>query len=255
MNPPSGPALPWTLLVEDEPRLQQQLHALLVECAPELTPVHLAGSAEEALALCSAGPPRVAFLDLRLPGMSGIELARRLAATTQLVLVTACEQHAVEAFEYGAVDYLLKPISRARLLQTVARLRVRSTPAAAVIEQLLGALAAPAPSYLKWITASAGKRTHFIGVDDVLCFRSDQKYTRVICADSDYLIEEPLKQLLPRLDPQQFRQVHRSAVVQLREVLLVERDDAGGGTLKFRRHPERIRISAAYLRELKGFLV
>lgn len=252
---PTG-GIPWTLVVEDEPRLREQLLTILAACAPDLGPFYSAGSGEEALALCEGHPPRVAFLDIRLPGMSGMELGRELGGRTRLVFVTAYDAFAVQAFEQGAVDYLLKPISEARVAQCVARIRTLAGPSSAMLEQVLGALAtSAAPAHLRWITATSGRKTHFIGVDDVLCFKSDNKYTRVICADAEYLIEEPLKQLMPRLDPSQFRQVHRSAVVNLREVLLVERDDAGGGQLTFRRHTETVRISAPFMRELKSFLV
>jgi DNA-binding LytR/AlgR family response regulator len=247
---------PWTLLVEDEPRLREQLLTMLSTCAPELAPFRTASSGEEALALCEGHPPRVAFLDIRLPGMSGMDLGIALAGHARLVFVTAYDAFAVQAFEEGAVDYLLKPVSEARVAQCAARLRTLAGPSSATLEQILGALTAPPrTTYLRWITASRGRKTHFVAVDDVFCFKSDSKYTRILCADAEYLIEEPLKQLVPRLDPSQFRQVHRSAVVNLREVLLVERDDVGGGQLSFRRHAETVRISAPFMRELKSFLV
>jgi DNA-binding LytR/AlgR family response regulator len=256
MSPPLASGGPWTLVVEDEERLREQLLSLLAVCAPELAPFRAASTGEEARALCEGGPPRVAFLDIRLPGISGMDLGGELAGRTRLVFVTAYDAFAVQAFEQGAVDYLLKPVSEARVAQCVARLRALAGPTTAMLEQILGALTAPhAARYLRWITATSGRKTHFIAVDDVLCLKSDHKYTRVVCADAEHLIEEPLKQLLPRLDPAQFRQVHRSAVVNLREVLLVERDDAGGGQLTLRRHPEIVRISAPFLRELKSFLV
>lgn len=246
-------AAPWVLVVEDEPRLQQQLVELLVQCAPDLGPIRTAATGEEALLLCRTSMPAVAFLDVRLPGISGIEVAHALSGQTRLVMVTAYDAFAVDAFEHGAVDYLLKPVSRERVERCVARLRGLASPAAAAAPE-------PAPSppdartHLKWIAATSGRKTHFIGVDDITYFKSDNKYTRVVCPDAEYLIEESLKQLLPRLDPAQFRQVHRSAVVNLREVLLVERDDAGGGVIRFRRHPDAVRVSAPFLREMKVFL-
>lgn len=249
----AGAAAPWVLVVEDEARSAPAAPRAAAAGAPDLGPIRTAASGEDALLLCRASRPAVAFLDVRLPGMSGLELARELAGQTRLVMVTAYDAFAVDAFEHGAVDYLLKPVSRERLERCLARVR-GGAPTAGGAGAERPEAAAPARTYLKWITATSGRKTHFVGVDDITYFKSDNKYTRVVCADAEYLIEESLKQLLPRLDPAQFRQVHRSAVVNLREVLLVERDDAGGGVLRFRKHPDAVRISAPFLREMKVFL-
>jgi DNA-binding LytR/AlgR family response regulator len=246
----------WILVVEDEPRLREELAGLLARMAPDFGPVTAAASAEEALALCRDGFPSVAFLDIRLPGMSGLDLAETIADDTRVVFVTAHQDFAVDAFAQGAVDYLLKPVSGERVQACIDRLRRRDRSAAGELQKFLRAVSAPpAPAHLRWLTASAGRRTYLIEVDDIVYLKSDTKYTRLVCRDSQHLIEESLKKILARLDPEQFRQVHRSAVVNLREVLLVERDDTGTGLVKFRNHLDEVRISAPYLRELRMFLV
>lgn len=248
----------WILVVEDEPRLREALAELLARMASDFGEVVVAASGEDALALCRDGSPSVAFLDIRLPGMSGLQLAEAIADETRIVFVTAHQEFAVDAFDQGAVDYLLKPVTPERLQACLDRLRRRDRAAAGELQKFLRAFSAPSPpTYLRWLTASAGRRTYLIEVDDIVYLKSDSKYTRLVCRDSQHLIEESLKKILGRLDPERFRQVHRSTVVNLREVLLVERDDTATGTglVKFRNHPEVVRISAPYLRELRMFLV
>lgn len=249
----------WILVVEDEPRLRDALAELLARMATDFGHVRTAGSAEEALALCREGFPALAFLDIRMPGMSGLQLADVIADDTRVVFVTAHQEHAVQAFAQGAVDYLLKPVSPERLQACLDRLRKRDRAAIAGLRDALRVLAAPppqpTPAPLRWLTASSGRRTHLIDVDDIVYLKSDAKYTRLVCRDSQHLVEESLKGIVARLDPEQFRQVHRSAAVNLREVLLVERDDDGTGVVRFRNHPDPVRISAPYLRELRMFLV
>lgn len=264
MHEVRGRHAPWMLVVEDETRLREQLRGLLAQAAPDFGPIQAVGTAEEALVLCEASMPAVAFLDIRLPGRSGLDVAGILAGNTRIVFVTAHDQFALQAFEYGAVDYLLKPVSPARVAACIERLRTLERPSEEALQTLLRSLAAPASMpapapaaapYLKWLAASSGRRTYFIAADDIVFLKSDHKYTRIVCRDGEHLIEESLKQLLTRLDPAQFRQVHRSAVVNLREILLVEREEDGGGVLKFRRHAEDVRISPPFMRELRMFLV
>jgi DNA-binding LytR/AlgR family response regulator len=262
MHEVRGMQAPWVLVVEDEARLREQLRGLLAQAAPDFGPVHAVGSAEEALELCEASMPSVVFLDIRLPGRSGMDVAGALAGNTRIVFVTAHDHFSLKAFEYGAVDYLLKPVSQARIAACIERLRKLGRPSEEALHTLLRSLAAPASAaaptpaaYLKWLAASTGRRTYFIAVDDIVFLKSDHKYTRIVCRDGEHLIEESLKQLLTRLDPTQFRQVHRSAVVNVREILLVEREEDGGGVLKFRQHGEDVRISPPFMRELRMFLV
>jgi DNA-binding LytR/AlgR family response regulator len=246
----------WVLVVEDEDRLRENMIECVTLAAPDFGPVNAAGSAEAALELCEQSFPAVAFIDIQLPGISGLELAGILAGHARIVFVTAYDNFAVQAFEYGAIDYLLKPVSRQRVQVCIDRLRERERSPADALQTLLRSISPPVvSSYSKWLAASSGRRTHFISVDDMIYLKSDSKYTRVVCRDGEHLVEESLKKLLLRFDPAQFRQVHRSAVVNLREVLLVERDDVGGGLVKFRSHSDVVRISAPYLRELRTFLV
>lgn len=245
----------WVLVVEDEPRLRDELVGLLVALAPDLGQVRHAGTAEEALLLCRESAPHIAFVDIQLPGRSGLELVRELPDDTRVVFVTAYDQFAVHAFDQGAVDYLLKPLSRERLQRCVNRLRDRITPAVHELRSLLSALPGPQPSvYLRWLAANSGRRTRLIPTQEIVYLQSDNKYTRVVSRDGEHLIEESLKTLLQRLDPSEFRQVHRSTVVNLREVLLVERDETGGGVLQLRSSKEVLRVSAPFLRAFRAFL-
>ncbi len=245
----------WVLVVEDEPRLRDELVEFLAALAPDLGQVRPVGTAEEALLLCRESAPQIAFVDIQLPGRSGLELARELPDDTRLVFVTAHDEFAVQAFDQGAVDYLLKPLSHERLKRCLDRLRDKLTPVAHELRPLLSALPRLQPIiYLRWLAASSGRRTRLIPVPEIVYLQSDNKYTRVVSRDGEHLIEESIKTLLPRLDPSEFLQVHRSTVVNLREVLLVERDETGGGVLQLRSSKDVLRISAPFLREFKAFL-
>ena len=254
----------WVLLVEDEARLRDalaaQLRELCTNFGADFGDICTASTVEEALLLCRQGDPTVAFIDIHLPGTSGMRLAEALSNTVDVVLVTAHDEYAVEAFAHGAADYLLKPVTQARLQQCIARLRKRAAARARgdidlVEPRNVQAIDAAPQPFLKWLTATRGRKTYLIAVDDIIFMKADNKYIRVVCRDNEHLIEEPLKGIIARLDPNHFRQVHRAAVVNLREVLLVERDEAGAGAVKFRHHAEALRISAPYLRELRMFLV
>jgi DNA-binding LytR/AlgR family response regulator len=247
-------ASPWVLVVEDELRLREELLTLLGEIAPDISAVRAASSAEQALLLCRDSMPAIAFLDIKLPGRSGIELALALPSTTRIVFATAYDEFAIQAFDRGAVDYILKPVSRERLLRCVDRLRQHQTHSAEDLRAILSAIPALQPkAYLRWLTASVGRRTQLIPVQDIIYLQSDNKYTRVVSHDSEHLIEESIKNLLLRLDPAVFVQIHRATVVNLGEVLLVERDETGG-TLKLRTSKDVLRISMPYLREFRAFL-
>jgi len=250
----------WVLIVEDEDRLRDELASLLSELAPDLGEVRPAATAEEAQTLCQTGcAPAVAFVDIHLPGLSGLALVQTLPDDTRVVFVTAYDRFALEAFERGAVDYLLKPVATERLQQCVARLRSRAVPAAQEVRQILSSLSSLSanrpPQHAKWLSASSGRRISLIAVDEIIYLQADNKYTRVVSHDGEHLIEESLKSLLPRLDQTSFCQIHRSTAVNLREVLLVERDESGGGLLRLRSRPDVLRVSAPFLREFRKFLV
>ncbi|MDP2875042.1 MAG: LytTR family DNA-binding domain-containing protein [Holophaga sp.] len=242
----------WTaLVVEDEPRLREALVDHLRHASFTWHDILQAGDAEEALALCQSHHPQVAFLDIRLPGISGLELASRLPEGIRIVFVTAYDAHAIEAFEAGAVDYLLKPITSERLQKTLDRIQERAPISVEALLKRLGNLASPPLEPLQWITASSGRRTHWIPVDEVLFFQADSKYIRVECRGASYVIDHSIKDLVARLDPKMFQQVHRSTVVNLRAVAWVEKQDGGGGRIHLREHSAVIPVSASYMKELK----
>lgn len=240
----------WTaLVVEDEPRLRAALVALLHQAAPGWREVLEAGDAESARQLADRFQPEIAFLDIRLPGQSGLELAAQLPPETRVVFTTAYDAHALEAFDKGAVDYLLKPVTLERLERTLARVRARESQGP-MAELRRPPEAAPEP--LEWVLAHAGRRTHWIPVEEVLCFQSDSKWTKVVCAEQSHLIELSLKELAARLDPKRFVQVHRSAIVNLKAIAWLERLDGEGGRLHLKGCESPLPVSAAGLKALKG---
>ena len=250
------------LIAEDEELLRQSLVEQLGRLWPELQIVAACEDGAAALEALAARQPAIAFLDIRMPGISGLEVARALAELsplTQVVFVTAYDQYAIDAFEQGAMDYLLKPVSDERLLATRERLLAR-LPAArtddAVLERLLqrlgkaaGAVEKPA---LAWITASSGRDTRLIMLDDVAYFRADNKYTTVVTAEGESVLRTPLRELLEALDATQFRQVHRSTIVNMKAVAAVSRDDTGRGVLRLRQRPETLAVSQPFMSLFRG---
>lgn len=253
------------LIADDERLLREQLKTRLQSVWPELQVVGEARDGNEALARADELRPDVVFLDIRMPGMTGIEAAREILALPdwrgEIVFVTAYDEYAVAAFEQGALDYLLKPAEPERLAQTAQRLKARlaqrTTPPAAPDEEALDALMAkltqlqqgmaPRPAEpLRWIQATTGSTTKLIDVKDVLFFRSDEKYTRVQTRDQEAFIRTPIRELLPLLDPQQFWQVHRSAIVNLGAIAAVTRDDTGRQRVHIREHAEVLEVSRSF---------
>lgn len=260
------------VIADDERLLREQLKARLAQAWPDLDIVAEARDGIEAVQKADSLRPDVVFLDIRMPGMTGIEAAAEIVALPgwrgEVVFVTAYDEYAIKAFERGAIDYLLKPAEADRLAQTAQRVcqRLAAQAAAvadpggterpdealdAVLAQLLRlrqGLEAPAASTppLRWIRCTAGATTKLIDVNDVLFFRSDEKYTRVQARDQEGFIRTPIRELLPQLDPQQFCQVHRSAVVNLSAVDHVTRDDAGRQRVHIRDFPEVLEVSRSY---------
>ena len=242
---------------EDEELLRTALSSLLKEAWPQLQIVAECEDGASALESIAELQPDVAFLDIRMPGLTGIEVARGLADAsprTQVVFVTAYDQYAIDAFEQGAIDYLLKPITRERLLATVQRIQARAAaghPDGATLEALLRHLSAremPASKPpLVWITASAGKDTRLIMVDDVAYFQADNKYTTVMTAEGESLLRTPLRELLDSLDAATFKQIHRSTIVNMKAVASVSRDDTGRGRLKLKNRPETLTVSQPFM--------
>ena len=245
------------VIAEDEELLRTALSSLLKEAWPQLQIVAECEDGASALESIAELQPDVAFLDIRMPGLTGIEVARGLADAsprTQVVFVTAYDQYAIDAFEQGAIDYLLKPITRERLLATVQRIQARAAaghPDGATLEALLRHLSAremPASKPpLVWITASAGKDTRLIMVDDVAYFQADNKYTTVMTAEGESLLRTPLRELLDSLDAATFKQIHRSTIVNMKAVASVSRDDTGRGRLKLKNRPETLTVSQPFM--------
>ena len=273
MNSAAKPAVhapaPRALIADDERLLREQLQARLAECWPELQICGSARDGLEALQLADELRPDVVFLDIRMPGLTGIEAAREIAALEgwrgEIVFATAYDEYAVTAFEEGAVDYLLKPVERTRLNITVARLKARlaktaagtDTPSTApshsqdallqTLAQLQSRLSGPdsAPR-LRWLQCGAGNSTRLVNVDDVLFFRSDEKYTRVQTATQESFIRTPIRELIGQLDAQQFWQIHRATIVNLAAIAAVQRDDTGRQRVTLKQHPEVLEVSRSF---------
>lgn len=245
------------IVAEDEALLRESLVALLHEVWPELAIVAECEDGGDALEAIATQRPDVAFLDIRMPGMTGLEVAAAAAEaspTSQIVFVTAYNQYAIDAFEKGAVDYLLKPVARDRLVATVQRVRARAAAGqhdaaalAALIRRLGVALPRSAAEPLAWITASTGKETRLILVDDVAYFRADNKYTVVVTAEGEALLRKPIRELLELLDPAVFKQIHRSTIVNLKAIASIARDDTGRGVVRLKTRAETLTVSAPFM--------
>lgn len=249
------------MIADDEAPMRDLLRARLQTVWPTLQIVAEASNGVEAVALGERHKPDIAFLDIRMPGMSGIEAARRLYARSHIVFATAYDQYALDAFEQGALDYLLKPVSAERLATTCARLQERirkarmgARPAAAAPAEDIGAqlarltdlLEKKAPArngYLRWIQAQVGSNLRMISTREVLFFQSDEKYTRVQTAGAEYLIRKTLKELLEELDPDEFWRIHRSTLVRVDAIAEVTRDLRGRHMLRLRNYAGELEIS------------
>ncbi len=256
------------VIAEDETLLREELVQQLARAWPELEIVAACDDGGAALEAIALHQPDVAFLDIRMPGLTGLEVAAALAdcsPRTRVVFVTAYDQYAIDAFERGAVDYLLKPVDAARLAATVARLRQRaaapdapgeSDRLAALLAQFarlapLPALAAKPPP-LVWLTASAGMETRLILVEDVAYFQADSKYTVVMTAAGEALLRKPIRELLEVLDANVFKQIHRSTIVNVRAIAAVSRDETGRGVLKLKNRPETLAVSQPFMALFKA---
>jgi DNA-binding LytR/AlgR family response regulator len=253
---------PCALIADDEPLLREVLQARLASVWPALRVVAQARNGREAVDLFETHRPDVCFLDVHMPGLSGIDAARQIGKRSHLVFVTAYDQYALEAFEHGVLDYLVKPVTAERLSGTVARLQDRLAQAQPAVhtEALLQQLAArlkPAESGpLRWVRASVGASLRMIPVEDIDYLRSDTKYTLVAWRGDDLqaaeaLIRTPLKELLAQLDPELFVQVHRSVVVNLRSIRRITRADNETAEIELRHRSERLPVSRSFLGQFK----
>ena len=237
------------LIAEDEPLMRERLKEKLADVWPELAVVAEAADGDEALAAFHAHRPRVAFLDIRMPGRSGLDVAAEIGGACHVVFITAYDQYALKAFEAGAADYLLKPVDGERLAVAVERIRrkLADPPAdlSALVAELRASLRAPGPG-LRWIKAAVGKQVKLIAVDDVVYFQADTKYTRVVLATGEALIRTPLRELVAGLDPARFWQVHRGTIVNLDAVASVLREDAERQFIVLKSRPEKLPISRQF---------
>ncbi|MGZ8272988.1 MAG: LytR/AlgR family response regulator transcription factor [Burkholderiaceae bacterium] len=248
---------PTAIVAEDEPTLRGQLVEQLGQLWPELAIVGEAVDGVQALRLLEEHRPDVLFLDIQMPGATGLEVARQASGRCHVVFVTAYDQHAVAAFDQGAVDYVLKPVSPARMFTAVLRLKQRLGSPPARLETALNGLTSfsgPAVAgashatkqYLRWINASVGQNLKLITVDEVSYFQADNKYTRVVTHEGEALIRKPLKELVEELDPSQFWQIHRSTLVNASSIAGVARDFRGRMLVKLKTRQETLLVSDSY---------
>lgn len=243
------------IIADDEKELRIYLKSILSEIWPELVICGEAKNGKEALELVESKRPQIAFLDIRMPGLSGMEVAKRIAGLCRIVFVTAFDQYAVEAFEKEAVDYLLKPVSKERLVQTIQRLKNQldsssEPPArlAEVIEQVISKLPGRGEThFLRWIKTQDKDSIRLIPVEEADYFKAEDKYTLVITKEGESLIKKSIKELAQELDPGQFWQIHRGTIVNVSKIDKVSRSLTGRGMLKLKGRPELLTVSRNYL--------
>jgi DNA-binding LytR/AlgR family response regulator len=241
------------LIAEDEALPRADLVKLLEELWPELKIAAQCENGLEALDNMAALKPNVAFLDIRMPGANGLEVARAASGQCHVVFITAYDQYAIEAFNAGAVDYLLKPVQRERLVQTVARLKEHVASPAPDISALLSALGARNKAQqLKWVSANVGDTIKMFGIEEILYFQSEDKYTKVVTANDEAHIRKTLKELSDELDPDVFWQVHRSTIVRADAIARAQRDDMGKVTLSLKARSDKIAVSQAFAYRFRG---
>jgi len=253
--------MPTAIIADDERLMRDQLRMRLEQVWPELEILGEAKNGEEAVELVNELKPDFTFLDIRMPGKTGMEAAAEIGNKSNVVFVTAYDAYAVEAFERGAVDYVLKPPEPERLKVTVERLKGRlSSPAAsaaqgadmaAILNQLAEKIASPKPKYLQWIQASIGSDLRMIPVEEILFFRSDEKYTCVQTDKFEALIRKPVRDLADELDPALFWQIHRATLVNVNAIEGVTRDIRGRHLVMIKGRPDKLEVSRSFLHLFK----
>ena len=243
------------LIADDEPLLRAGLRAALADAWPELQVVAEAANGAQAVEAVREHRPAFVFLDIEMPAMNGLEAARAIGDAAHVVFVTAYDRYALEAFERGAVDYVLKPAEPRRLAETVKRLRARLGTPAVALDQVIGELArrlAPSAQHLQWLQASLGNALRLINVEDVVYFQSDTKYTRVVTKDSEALVKKTLRELVAELDPKHFWQVHRGTIVNIRAIERVASDELGKREITLKGSSEKLEVSRTFTHLFKA---
>lgn len=248
--------MPTAIIADDERMMRDQLRLRLNQVWPELDIVGEAKNGEEAIDLVQTHRPDFTFLDIRMPGKNGLDAAQAIGSGSHIVFITAYDQYAVEAFERGAVDYLLKPAEPERLKLTVERLKTRLNAPVPHLGDMLTQLAkqmglAAKPTYLQWIQASIGQELRLIPVEEILFFQSDEKYTRVQTARYEALIRKPVRDLAAELDPELFWQIHRSTLVNVNAIDGVARDMRGRHLVLIKGQPDKLEVSRSFVHLFK----
>jgi len=253
MRHSSTSAAPTAVIADDERLMREQIIDRLKEAWPELQIVGEASNGNEAIAIVQSEEPDIVFLDIRMPGMDGIQAAQALAGRVHVVFVTAHDEYAISAFEHGAIDYLLKPPEPQRVALTCERLRARLTQAPdpmndllAQLSQRLGAGGLKPREYMRWVQASVGANIRMIPTSDILFFRAEDKYTRVQTERFEALIRKPIKELIDELDPDEFWQIHRSTVVRVDAVEQVSRDFRGRQIVHVKGSAQKLEVSRSF---------
>jgi DNA-binding LytR/AlgR family response regulator len=244
------------VIADDEAPLRQSLRARLAEVWPELVICGEAINGREALELIARHRPQVAFLDIRMPGLTGMEVAERIAGACRIVFVTAFDEYAVDAFEKEAVDYLLKPVTRERLEKTVKRLKEDlesgKTVPAEVLHRIMVRLSGEETSQrLQYLRVQHGDAVRLIPVDEVIYFKAEDKYTLVITRDGESLIRKSIKELADELDPEKFWQIHRGTIVNVRFIARMSRSLTGKGVVRLKDRSETLAVSSRYMHLFK----
>lgn len=243
---------PTAIIADDEQHLGNYLNERLGALWPELEIVGIAKNGLEAMRLVDDESPTIAFLDIRMPGLTGLEVASRLDAKTHVVFVTAYDQYAVEAFDRQAADYLLKPVTDERLIRTIERLKAKLSKAevpsgvADILKQITSVLPVSKNAHLRWIRASVGETVRQIPVDEVFYFQAQDKYVSVYTSAGESLIRTPLSELQAELDPNEFWQIHRSTIVNVNRIAATTRDVMGKTLVKITGSKTELQVSRAY---------
>jgi DNA-binding LytR/AlgR family response regulator len=247
------------IIVDDEKHLRRYLRSMLADVWPELEICGEAQNGEEALALIESHQPHVVFLDIRMQGMCGMQVARQIAETCWVVFITAYDRYAVNAFESGAVDYILKPVTAERLQLTVIRLKVRIAASgrpplhiADIVRKVITEFPREQKKqFLQWIRVPYKDDIRLVAVDDICFFRAEERYTAVITEKGESLIRKPIRELVDELDPDKFWQIHRATIVNVGRIEKISRSLTGRGLVKLKNHPEILTISRSYLHKFK----